>query len=159
MKEGGDEGDPAARSFQCSLLRPHPSPVVLLSVDFHRGLRPAGPKQSPVSFCSLSSLSPDSCRLLTSSTWRQWRERGTGADWCLPICQWRFLPLRPLPFSFFLFSQPRFPPLPPETKLCIQKAVRPLLAFSSNTHRQPECGERPTIYRWVDMRTRRDAQT
>lgn len=101
----------------------------------------SGPNKAPT-LCSLSSLSPDSCRLLTSSTWRQWRERGTGADWCLPICQWRFLPPRPLPASFSPPSQ---------TKLCIQSAA-PTPHFSSNT--DGECGERPAIYRWVDIRTR-----
>lgn len=72
---------------------------------------------------SLSSLSSDSCHLLTSSTWRQWREGGTGADWCLPVCQWRFLPLRPLPFSF----SPS-----PQTKLGIQSAAAHSSFFSSS---------------------------
>lgn len=108
---------------------PIPHPSFSSPWTFTGGLRPAGPKQSPVSFCSLSSLSPDSCRLLTSSTWRQWRERGTGADWCLPICQWRFLPLRPLPFSFFLFSQPRFPPPPARDKAVYSKSRAPTPRF------------------------------
>jgi len=56
------------------------------------GSEASGPNKGST-LCSLSSLSSDSCRLLTSSTRRQWGEGGIGADSCLPICQWRFLPL------------------------------------------------------------------
>lgn len=99
---GGDEGGQPS-----SLLRP-------LSMHFHRGPRPAGAPDKAPTLCSPSSLSPDSCRLLTSSTWRQWGERETGADWCTPACQWRFLPLP------FLFLSPR---LLFGTKQCIQKRI------------------------------------
>lgn len=122
-----------------TLTRPSP-----LSVHFHRG--PAGQNKA-ATLCSPSSLSPDSCRLLTSSTWRQWREGGTGADWCLPVCQWRFLPLGPLPFFLSFLSSSL-------DKAAYSKLQRPLLAFPV-THRQ--CGDRPAIYSWVDMRTRCDA--
>lgn len=90
-----------------------PSPLLALSP----GPRPEA-RTKPRLFDSLSSFSSDSSRLLTSSTWRQWGARGTGADWCMPVCQWRFHP-------------PAFFP-PAQTKLCIQSTA-PTPRFSSNT--------------------------
>lgn len=89
---------------------PIPSPH---SLGLDRALRPVA-RTKPDSFCAASSLSPDSCHLLTFCTERQWRgeERGTGADWCLYICQWRFLSLP--------FSSPRLVYSPPSR---LDKAV------------------------------------
>lgn len=101
-KGGGDEEDPAARSFWCSLLHP---PLFLPLPGLSPGSEASGPNKASTLLLS-SSLSPDSCRLLMSSTLRQWRERGTGADWCLPACQCRFLPLPFfLPASFSRYCQ------------------------------------------------------
>lgn len=140
MKETLLRGHSSALS---SVPIPHPS--FSSPWTFTGGLRPAGPKQSPVSFCSLSSLSPDSCRLLTSSTWRQWRERGTGADWCLPICQWRFLPLRPLPFSFFLSRSLVFPPSRPRQSCVFKKPCAHSSLFPA-THTDSQSVGRDLLY-------------
>lgn len=66
------------------LRRGHPGalssvPIPPSLAPLHRVMKAAG-RTKPRLICSLSSLSPDSCRLLTSSALRQWRERGTGAD-------------------------------------------------------------------------------
>lgn len=126
---------------------PIPPPLFLPLPGPSPGSEASGPNKASTLLLS-SSLSPDSCRLLMSSTRRQWRERGTGADWCLPACQWRFLPLPFfLPASFSRYRQ---------DKAVYSKVQRPLLTFP--VKRQRDHGERPAIYRWVDMRTRPDAQ-
>lgn len=102
MKRILRRGHPGALS---SIPIPIPPPLFLPLPGLSPGSEASGPNKAST-LLLLSSLSPDSCRLLMSSTRRQWRERGTGADWCLPACQWRFLPLPFfLPASFSRYRQ------------------------------------------------------
>lgn len=155
--DGGGYGDPEARSLQCTLLHPLPPPPLSSPCTFARGLRPAGENKA-ASLPSPSSLSPDSCRLLTS---RAWDTMERGGDRARLVCarlskalssspglSLSLLSLSPPPrLVFSLSSSPR-------TKPCLHRAA-PTPLFSSDT----DGGERPAIYRRVDMRTGEVAQS
>lgn len=130
--------DPAERSVQGSLLHP----PCLTPHSLLLALSPCDTNNAPTIF-SHSSPSSDSCHLLTSRTRTQRRESGQGLTGvCLSVNGAFFLSLS--------FSLPR--------QSCVLKSQHPLLTFPV-AQTAVECRERHAIYRWVDMRTREEAQT
>ena len=117
-----DGGDPAARSSQCSLLCPHPSPVLLPSPCTFTGVQRPQTKPQLFALCPPSLQIPAVCWRLALGD--NGERGGQGLTGVCPSVNGAFF-LSGLSLSFFSLLLPG--------QSCVFKVAAPTPRFSSNT--------------------------